>query len=163
MAWNFQKHADMSEIVKQELISVPAIQKLFDQFDVSLDRIKDLRIEIVKLDQKYAETNSEVMRLNVSMFDGGWENFKQKYFFVVAHEIVHWLSRIREEDSYFNDPEEVLGFVASIAYEMSKGSDSDEIWNKVFPKVSFHFNDIADAREFFRNMMDKAKKLLSDR
>lgn len=165
MAWNLQKHADsndhLSELIKKELISVDAIQSLFEQFEVSPERLQDLRIEVVPLEQKYAETDSEVMRLNESMFADGWENFKQKYFFVIAHEIVHWLSRIREEDSYFNDPEEVLGFVASIAYEMSQGTHPDEIWNKVYPKVKWHFQDESDARDFFSNMVDKAKRLIS--
>jgi hypothetical protein len=167
MAWNIHKHANMSQqqlvkLIKQELLSAPATAKLLKQFEVDPERIQNLRIEFDNLDKKYAETDSEHMVLNINMFRDGWESFKDNYFFVVAHEIVHWLSRVREEDSYFNDPEEVLGFVSSIAYEISQGSHPDEIWNKIYPKVSWHFQNEADAREFFTNMVEKAQKLLSE-
>lgn len=163
MTWNIKKLAqdnNIESMIREELIRVPAIQKLFKEFEVSFDRLNELRIEITELDKKYAETDSETMRLNKSMFQNGWEDFKKNHFFVVAHEIVHWLSRIREEDSYFNDPEEVLGFVASIAYELSIGTHRDEIYNKVYPKIEWHFNDPNDAREFFANMFQKASRMV---
>ncbi len=167
MAWNISKHAEEGQekivaLLRNELVSTPSIIKLFEQFEVDISRLKDLQFEIEDLEKKYAETDGERMVLNSHMFEGGWEQFKSKYFFVVAHEIVHWLSRVREEDSYFNDPEEVLGFVSSIAYEISNGVHPDEIWNKVYPKVSWHFQDEADAREFFSNMCEKAQKLVTD-
>lgn len=167
MPWNISKHAQLNEeqvaaLLKKELLSTSSVLKLFDQFEVDPSRLDDLQFEIADLEKKYAETDANRMVLNSHMFEGGWEAFKKKYFFVVAHEIVHWLSRVREEDSYFNDPEEVLGFVSSLAYEISQGTHPDEIWNKVYPKVSWHFQDEADAREFFSNMIEKAQKLISD-
>ena len=76
------------------------------------------------------------------------------------HELVHWLTRLKEDGAYFQDPEEVLGFTASIATELARGSDLDEIWNKIFPRIEFHFHDESDAREFFINCIQKAKELL---
>ena len=99
------------------------------------------------------------MKLNKSLFEGG--DFFRDNFFVVAHEIVHYLSRLKESDAWFNDPEEVLGFVASIGYEMENGTDFDVIWNRIYHKVSWHFHNEEDAREFFKNMYQKAKRMLS--
>jgi hypothetical protein len=165
MAWNISKSAkidqqQLAQLIKKELISAPATAKLLEQFDVDPEHLNKLHIEFADLDKKYAETDADKMLLNISMFREGWDAFKSKYFFVVAHEIVHWLSRQAEEQAYFNDPEEVLGFVSSIAYEISKGTHPDEIYNKVYPKVSWHFHDEADAKEFFSNMVEKANIML---
>lgn len=147
----------VEELIKQKLRESPTIRRICADFEIDPDRINDLRIEIHDLDDRYAETDAEVMKLNKSLFEGDF--FRDK-FFVVVHEIVHYLSRIKEQDAYFNDPEEVLGFVASIGYEMENGSDLDTIWNKIYSKISWHFNDEADAREFFGNMLEKAQRML---
>jgi len=158
--WNYKgaQANSVVEVIKQKLKQSRAIQKIFAQFEVSLDRLDNLQIEIVPLEKKYAETDGEVMRINSSLFDDG--DFFEKHFFIIAHEIVHWLSRVKEEDSYMNDPEEVLGFCSGIAYEIEQGTDPDIIWNRIYPKVEFHFHNEEDAREFFRNMYQKALKLL---
>ncbi len=148
----------IESILKDHIRNSKSLMNLFSHFKVHPDRLNELRIELADLDDKYAETDSEVLKLNPSLFDGG--HFFRDYFFVVAHELVHWLSRIREEDAYFNDPEETLGFVSSIAYEMSQGTDNDGLWNKIYPKVSWHFNDERDARQFFQRSIEKAKSLL---
>lgn len=164
--WNRTKfatqEAQIAGAIKEKLLSTPSIIKLFEQFEVSPERLQDLQIQIVPLEKKYAETDDRSMKLNNALFEAGWEAFLRDHFFIVAHEIVHWLSRTKEQESYFHDPEEVLGFVSSIAYEMANGTDPDEIWNKVYPKVSWHFHNETDAREFFKNMVEKAQKLLRD-
>ncbi len=137
------------------------VQNLAKEHNVSLDRIDELKIEIVKLEKKYAETDVDVMKINKSLFDKGLEYFLNNYFFVVVHEIVHWMTRIRESDSYFNDPEEVLGFCASIAYEIANGLNEEEIYNKIYPEISWHFNNESDAKEFFLRSFEKAKKILN--
>lgn len=149
---------EIAKLVKKKLKSSRAIMKLFDEFDVAPSRLDDLNIVIDELEQKYAETDARTLTLNSFLFDGG--DFFKNYFYVVCHEIVHWLSRIKEEDAYFNDPEEVLGFVASIAYEMEHTSDLDIIYNKIYNKISWHFNNETDARDFFENMILKARDLL---
>ena len=164
MAWNITKSAttnqQLGELIKKELLSAPATLKLLEQFEINPDHVSQLRIEFADLEKKYAETDAEKMVLNISMFNEGWDAFKSKYFFVVAHEIVHWLSRQAEKQAYFNDPEEVLGFVSSIAYEISKGTHPDEIYNKIFPKIEWHFHNPVDAKGFFENMIEKAHDLL---
>ncbi len=150
---------ELNTLIKERLIRTKSIQSLFEQFEVDLSRINDLTIEIGDLDQKYAETDGERMVLNKFLFKGG--DFFEEYFFVVAHEIVHWLSRVREHDAYFNDPEEVLGFVSAIAFEMERGKNFDTIWNRIYPKISWHFSDEGDARDFFQRMIEKAYDLIA--
>ena len=148
----------LGDFIRDKIRHTPSLMKLFQQFGVDPERLDQLQFQIADLKDMYAETDDKTMTLNKSLFEGG--NFFEQYGFVVAHEIVHWLSRIKEQDAYFHDPEEVLGFVSSIAYEMSHGSDLDTIWNKVYPKVSFHFHDEADAKQFFEKSIEKAKILM---
>jgi diadenosine tetraphosphatase ApaH/serine/threonine PP2A family protein phosphatase len=150
----------LGELIKQKMRSSRSIMALFEEFEVDPSRLDDLQIFVRELDNKYAETDGRKMVLNTFLFSNG--DFFERYFFIVAHEIVHWLSRIREQDSYFNDPEEVLGFVSSIAYELDSGDDLDTVWNKVYPKISWHFHNEEDARAFFGRMMEKAQKLLTE-
>lgn len=156
-------HISMSElekIIKHRLIKSPIIRKICEDFEIDPERINDLRIEIHDdLDDRYAETDAEVMKLNKSLFEG--DNFFEDYFFVVAHEIVHYLSRIKEQDAWFHDPEEVLGFTASIGYEIENGTDFDIIWNRIYPKISWHFHNEEDSKQFFQNMYEKAIKILN--
>lgn len=147
----------IAALIKHKLVKSPTIRKLFDDFDVSPERLSELDIIITKLDQKYAETDLQQMKLDVSLFDDG--DFFKHNFFVVAHEIVHWLSRIKEQDSYFNDPEEVLGFVSSVAVELENHEPLSVIWQKIYNKISWHFHNESDAQTFFRRMIEKAKLL----
>ncbi len=149
----------IGQLIRDGIKKSRSLMNIFKDFDVSPDRLDQLRFVITDLQDKYAETDLDVMKLNKSLFVDG--DFFDKHFFVVAHEIVHWLSRIKEQDAYFNDPEEVLGFVASVAYEIEKNPDINVAWNKVYPKISWHFNNESDAREFFENMIEKAKEFLS--
>ena len=142
------------------MLNSKIIQNLFDEFEISSERLQELIIEVVDLESKYAETDETTMKINKFLFEGG--HFFRDYFFVLPHELVHWLSRIKEKDAWFHDPEEVLGFVASIGYEMGIGTDFDAMWERIYPKVSWHFHNEADAKEFFGKMIEKAKKLLFD-
>jgi len=146
------------QVCKENLKKSVAIQRIFDRFGVNIDRLDDLRIVASPLEQKYAETDSEEMRINQNLVKNS--NFFSEYFFVLAHEIVHWLTRIKEEEAYFNDPEETLGFISSVAYELEKTKDLDSVWNKIYNRISWHFHDENDARKFFENMVIKAKELL---
>ena len=148
----------IGELIRQKLMKSRSIQSLMHDFEMDVSSLKNLQIEIMPLDKKYAETDGDSMRLNEFLFDDG--NFFKDFFFVVVHELVHWLSRKKEEEAYMNDPEEVLGFCASVAYEIERGTEIDAIWNLIYPKISWHFNDENDAREFFMNMIEKAQKLL---
>lgn len=145
-------------LIKKKMQGDLAVQKLFEKFEVDLDQLENLKIEIGDLDGRYAETDLKSMVLDKSLFDGG--KFWETNWFVVVHELVHWLSRWKEDQAYMNDPEETLGFVGSIATELVRGTDLDALWGKIYPRIEFHFHDESDAREFFMNCIQKAKELL---
>ena len=148
----------ISQLIKKKMQGDRAVQKLFEKFEVNLEQLKNLRIEIKDLEGRYAETDLESMVLDKNLFSDGkfWEN----NWFVCVHELVHWLTRLKEDQAYMNDPEECLGFVGSIATELAQGTDIDAIWTKIFPRIEFHFHQESDAREFFLNCIQKAKELL---
>ena len=148
----------IAHLIKKKMRGDLAVQKLFEKFEVGLDQLESLNIEITDLSGMYAETDLKAMRLDKGIFSDG--QFFKNNWFVCIHELTHWLSRWKEDSAYFQDPEETLGMVAAIASEMARGTDMDQIWNLVFPRVEFHFHDESDAREFFVNCIQKAKKLL---
>ena len=149
----------IAHLIKKKMRGDRAVQKLFEKFEVDLDQLESLKIEIGDLAGRYAETDLESMKLDKSLFQDGkfWEN----NWFVCVHELVHWLSRWKEDQSYFQDPEETLGMVASIATELARGTDMNKIWNLVYPRVEFHFHNESDSRKFFIKSIEKAKQLLT--
>lgn len=146
--------------IKSHLLKSKLVRKLFHEFDVSLEQLQELKIEICDLDGRYAETDNKCMRLNSSLFRNG--RFVQDYMFVVYHEIIHYLTRKKENRAWLNDPEEVWGCIASVGYEIEKGSSIDSIWNTLYPKIKWHFSKDHDAKVFFHRMIQKAQELLSD-
>jgi len=149
----------ISSIIKKKLKRNPAIRKLFNQFDISLDKLDNLRISIVPLQGKHAITDGKEMKLDENLFKKRYDFFTN-FMFLPVHELVHHLSRIKEQQAYFNDPEEVLGFVAAIAYYMSEGKNKQQIWNDIFPRINWHFNDEKNAKLFFERCTRKAKQLI---
>ena len=145
-------------LIKKKMKGDLAVQRMFEEFEVSLDQLDNLKIQIEDLEGRYAETDIDRMSLDENLFAGG--EFFKKNWFVCVHELVHLCSRLREQDSYFSDPEEVSGFIFSIATELARGTDMDEIYNLIYPRIEFHFNDPTDARQFFHNSIQKAKKIL---
>jgi len=148
----------ISHLIKKKMRGDLAVRKLFEKFEVDLDQLENLNIEIADLEGIYAETDLKSMVLDKGLFSDG--KFWQNNWFVVVHELVHFLTRFKEDGAYFQDPEETLGMVGSIATELSRGTDMDQIWNLVYPRVSFHFHNESDAREFFIKSIEKAKQLL---
>jgi hypothetical protein len=145
-------------MLKEKISRSQAIRRLFTQFDVSLDRIGSVPIHFDEMSGKYAETDAESIRLNRDLLSE--PDFVSRFFFVVVHELVHWLTRVKEDQGYFHDPEEVLGFVAAIAYELESGGDMETAKKKIYPKIQWHFHSERDAEQFFHHAMEKAQGLL---
>ena len=148
----------ISKEIKDRIRGSRLCNNIFKEFGVSMDRLDDLQITIEDLEGKYAECDEHTMKLNKMMFEKG--DFFEDYFYIILHEIIHWLSR-QAEKFYFADPEESYGFVSAIAYMMEAGNDFNLVWEKLFPKVSWHFNDELKAREVFEKMIEEAKILLN--
>ena len=151
--------AQISKEIKDRIRGSRLCNILFKEFGVSMDQLDNLQIIIEDLDGKYAECDENTMKLNTMMFEKG--NFFEDYFYVILHEICHYLTRVVEGRGLFFDPEESYGMVAAIAYQMEQGNGLDEIWNKLFNKVSWHFNDELKAKEVFEKMIEEAKILLN--
>ena len=149
----------IGELIKEKLKNSRSMQRIFEQFEVSPGRLDNLTITIEPLEGRYAETDLETMKLNPTLFEGG--RFFEEQFFVICHELIHFLSRCKESDATYNDPEETLGMVSSIAYELEQDTPMDEIWNKLWSKISWHFNDERDAREFMKRLFEKAMKMVN--
>jgi len=146
-------------LIKHFLKQSKFIKKMFDLFDISIDQLDNLIIKIMPLEKQYALTDDRVMKLNEKLFTEH-NDFFQKYMFVPVHEIVHYLTRKKEKEAYFNDPEEVMGFIAGIAYYLEKGKKNQEIWRIIYPHISWHFNDKRDAEAFFKRCLKKAREWL---
>lgn len=150
--------SQVCQLIKKKMQGDRAVQKMFEQFEVSLDQLDSLKIEIADLNGRYAETDLESMVLDKSLFEDG--RFFEDEWFVCVHELVHYCSRVREKSAYFADPEEVSGFIFSIATELARGTDMDVIWSRIYPRIEFHFHNESDSREFFMKSIEKAKQLL---
>ena len=148
----------LANFIRDKLKASEAVKRLFVIFEVDPDRINEMHIHFKPLEKKYADTDENGIVFNERLLSR--PDFIKEFFFVFVHEIVHWLTRLKEDEAYFNDPEEVFGFVASIAYELENGASEEELWQRIFPKVDWHFHDEKDAQQFFANAITKAKKLL---
>ena len=146
-------------LIRDKLKKSPVVRNLFSQFDVSPNQLDSLSIEIVPLADKYAITDGDVMKLDEDLFTKD-DGFFSHRFFIVVHEIVHFLSRKREETGYFGDPEEGLAFTAAIADYLGNGRSEQEVWRDIYPKTQWHFHDETEAEQFFKKCIFKAQKLI---
>ena len=149
----------ISKEIKDRIRGSRLCNNIFKEFGVSMDQLDSLQITIEDLEGKYAECDEHTMKLNKMMFEKG--DFFKDYFYIILHETIHMLARSAESKRWLSDPEEFYGMVAAIAYQMEVGKDLNEIWNHLFSKVSWHFNDELKAREVFEKMIDEAKILLN--
>ena len=146
---------ELNRRLKSIIRSNSFFQKLFHDLDVPIDRIDDkLTFTKKKLNGRYAQGNSEDIYINERLFDNG-DFFENKIHFIV-HEIVHWLTRQREKDFYFTDPEEIDAFVYGILYELLRGKREEEIRKVFYPIISKHFENKNNAQRAYRAMFEKA-------
>jgi len=152
---------EIGKIIKKTLRKDRAVVKMFDKFKVSLDQLDDLEICIEKLDKMFAQTDSQKMILDEGLFKGD-EDWFEKNYVVITHEILHAIYRNHEQNfGYFGDHEEKESFQLSVSSLLAKGESLDSIFNKIFPKIEFHFSDPHKAREFFNYLLLNAKKFLN--
>lgn len=135
----------------------PFFRKLFDIYSVPMDKLDDLSFKIKKIKGRYAVSNANEIWLNEKLFEDGrfWED---RLHFVV-HEMSHWLTRQREKEQYFADPEERISFVYSMLWEIERGKSKEEILEDFFPIMKAHFADKKDTLALFEIMFQKALSL----
>ena len=154
--------SQIEKLIKNKLQNDFAVVKMFKKFDLSLQQLDNLKIQIEPLQDRYAETDADKMVLSTSLFDNHHdEDWFDKNYFIICHEILHFIYRNYERKAgYFGDHEEIDGFVLSIASLLSQNKSVDEIYNKIFPKIEFHFHDPQKAKVFFSTLIVKAKEFL---
>lgn len=166
---------DVGNIIKSHLVKSKSIQKLFQRLNVPIEKIESLQYKLDPLvDEKiYAETDMHLCRVRQSLFKHGIEYFIKNYMYIMAHEIVHFVFRqaqnqslhdkkpLGDEKNYFNDPEEIVAFCVSVAYEIEQKKQYKEIFQTIYPKIEFHFNTEDGAKEFFNEIYKKAQRYLS--
>lgn len=152
---------EIGNFVKEQIRKSNVLMRTLNNCGLSEKDLDELRIEIEKNEDNYAQTNNEFMKLNPVLFDDVMGKF-----FIVAHEFWHFCAMKSgrttgdHDGDYFADKEEGEGFVLSIAYELEQGRDLVEIKEKVFPKIKFHFSNEEKANQFFDKLVEKAASLV---
>jgi len=147
----------MKEIIRNSSFFV----NLFDKYNVPIDSIDDnLTFKIRKMRGRHAQSNSREITLNPKLFENG--DFFENHLHFVIHELVHWLTRQRENKYYFSDPEEIEAFTLGMVYELGKGRKKPQIYRTFFPIIKAHFQDREDAIHLFNELYENAVKNFSD-
>lgn len=161
MNW-FKKYSenDFVSKIRKILKAHPFTNALCEYYNIPISEIDtDLKIEITDLGGKFAEGNGKVIRIDKKLLD---TNFFNKNFHFVIHEFFHWLKRRSEDKFYFNDPEEIQGFVLQMTWEALMGKNKEEIIEKMYPIISTHFkNNKYKLNLVFHEMINKAFQLAS--
>jgi len=162
----------IGDLIKRRMKKSKVIVSAFQKYGLPMDILDQLKVTICPLggEKKYAETDGEIMRLSEEIFRKG--NFYSDFFFVPIHEIFHFVNRncekngmkIKERESedfsnFLDDPEEVEGFILSMAYEIESHGDLDLLYNRIYPRLEFHFSSPIYARDCFKKMLEEAIKI----
>jgi len=151
-----QLNRELKSIIRED----PFFIKMFKEFDVPMEKIDDnLSFKEKELNGRYAQGNGEVIYINQKLVDN---NFFKERLHLIVHEIVHWLTRQREKEFYFTDPEEIDAFMYGMAYEILRGKDVKYIEKIFYPIISAHFDNKENAKQaynaFLKGAKEKAKK-----
>jgi hypothetical protein len=141
------------ERVRSFILDHPFTTKLFEIYDINKEQFQKVKIGFKDMDF-LAISNSRVLLVNSKFLDKELE----EYGHVIVHELSHWLTRMREKEMYFTDPEEIEAFSYGMAYEMSRGKDTDEIFNTYYPVIRKHFENDKNANAVFKKLLISAKK-----
>jgi len=147
---------ELNEKLKSFIRDSAFFHKMFDDYGISMDRIdNDLHFHLEPLDGMHARSKGKDVFLDDELFKDG-DFFEDKIHFVV-HEMSHWLTRLRENDCYFADPEEIEAFTLGMAYELLKGRGEREVAKLFFPIISKHLKISENADVLFGSLLTKAK------
>lgn len=146
---------ELSRKLKDTIRTNPFFVNMFREYGVPTETIdNNLVFKIVDLEGKFAQSDSKTIYLNENLFENGKFFTDNMHFFV--HELIHWLTRQKEKEVYFADPEEVEAFSSQIAYEILKGKKREEITKVFFPIIKSHFEQKQNANKLFEALFAKA-------
>jgi len=132
----------------------PFFIRMFKDYGVSTDSVDKLNFEILDLEGKFAQSNSKTIYLDEGLFKKSMFFKENLHFFV--HEITHWLTRQKEKEFYFADPEEIEAFSSQMAFEILRGKNKQQITEVFFPIIKSHFSEEQDANKLFEALFTKA-------
>jgi len=149
---------ELNNKIKKFIKNNPFIKKLFHIYNVPLEKIdRHLAFHIIDLDGKNAKSKGEDIFINKDIYD---KNFLKNYAHLIIHELTHWLTRQREEDCYFSDPEEQEAFAWGIAWEIHRGKHINQIKKFYLPLIKKHFSTEKEALILFKKLYQTALKLI---
>lgn len=166
MNWNKKSSLSPEEVslnkkIKTLVKNSPFFKQLFMTFNVPLDRIDNsLDIRIVPLNGKNAKSNGKVIFINKKLYDRG--DFIPNCLHFIVHELIHWLTRHREKDCYFTDPEEIQAFTMGMVWEILRGKGKEEIFKVYFPIIRAHFNNDEQALQLCEKFFAHAEEIKND-
>lgn len=166
MSWlkRVYSNEDIAGQIKDKIRSDPFFIAIFKRFGIPMERLDShLTITIKRLDRSFGKTNDEQLIIDDRLARS--PHFLHGDFHIIAHEILHWLRRQREQMHYFADPEEVEGFTVGIAYALQRvrsHRDWQNLLAKEFlPLIQINIPDDNKAREFLMKRIEEAQHLLS--
>ena len=144
----------LSRRIKKIIRSSPFFLRMFDAYNVPMEKLDDVMFRAKKMRGTYATSNSKEIWLNEKLFENG--GFYPAHLHFVVHELVHWLTRQREKECYFADPEEVEAFVYGMSWQIEEGRSKEEISRVYLPIIKSQFKEIGNPVELFDKFFDKA-------
>jgi len=145
---------ELNKILKRFIRTSMFVRKIFNEYNIDIDAIDGLVFKTKDLDGRYAQSDSKSIYLDNSLFEDN--SFFDKHVHFVIHELTHWLTRQKEKDFYFADPEEIAAFESAIAYEITRGQDHDTIIETFYPIIEAHVSN-SNSKELFDAIYAKAK------
>ena len=145
---------ELSDKLKNIVRTNAFFVRMFKTYGIPIEAVDKLKFEVVKLDGKFAQSDSKTIYLNETLFEKD-SFFKENLHFFV-HEMIHWLTRQKEREFYFADPEEIEAFSSQMAFEILRGKGKDEITKVFFPIIKSHFDQEQDANKLFEALFAKA-------
>ena len=146
-------------LMKQHIRNSPFIQKMFDNYGVPFERLDELTIKIEDLHGRHAKSNEEFIMVDEQSVKECED--PQEVVHYIVHELTHWLTRQREEDNYFANPEELKAFTMGMAYELVRGSGAEAIIKLYKPIFDKHLEG-QDSMEVFNVCFSKATNLANN-
>jgi hypothetical protein len=156
-----QKQETLDNKLKNIIKTDPFFVSLFREYNIPLDRMdNELVFKVKDLKGRFSQANGKEVYLSTKLFENN-DFFENNLHFVI-HELIHWLTRQKEADSYFSDPEEIKSFSFGIAYELKKGKSKEEIYKVFYPIIEGNVKNKLQAQKIFSIILKRAILILKE-
>lgn len=155
MSW-YKKSSNIKNKIKYIFKNHPFFKDILNNYMIPIDKVDDLQIHFKKLNGMLGFSDSEKIVIDVDLLEN---NFFTDNFYPVVHEFFHWVKRMSEKMFYFNDAEEVQGFILSMSWEFKNGKTKQEVINIFKPLILKHFKNKNQAKSIFKKMIERAESM----